>query len=280
MPLAFASLAGTLMGQSDPTFRSWNQPVAPFRIAGNLYYVGANEITSYLITTPAGHIVLDGGLPETAPQIEKNIEQLGFKLSDVKILLNSHAHFDHAGGLAELKEKTGAQLVVMAPDDALIARGGKGDFGFGDKLMFPAIRPERVIKDGDEVKVGDVTMVAHLTAGHTRGCTTWTTNIRDGDKMLAVVFIGSTTALDYKLVGQESYPGIARDFEKTFATLKGLPCDIFLASHGSFYHLTEKREQLARGVTTPFIDPAGYKTFVERAEKEFRDKLAAQSRAP
>jgi metallo-beta-lactamase class B len=274
------ALAGLAMGQADPTSRSWNKPVPPFRIAGNLYYIGATEIGSFLITTPEGHILLDGGFVETAPQIEENIARLGFRLADVKILLNSHAHYDHAGGLAELKRKTGAKVIASARDAELLRIGGHGDFRFADTLTFPPVEVDRIIGDGESIELGGQKLTALLTPGHTKGNTTWTTKISDGAKSYDVVFAGSPTALDYQLVGKESYPGIAADFEKTFTVLKKLPCDIFLSDHGSFFSSEQKRERLARGEkTNPFIDPDGYKRFVTEYEKEFRQKVEAQKKA-
>jgi metallo-beta-lactamase class B len=273
---AFLLATKSLFAQADETSRSWNKPVAPFRIAGNLYYVGAIEITSYLITTPEGHFLLDGGFVETAPQIEHNIAQLGFKLSDVKFLLNSHAHYDHAGGLAELKKVTGAKFLASEGDATLLRSGGHGDFRSGDTLTFPPIAPDQIVHDGEAIQLGNQTMTAHLTPGHTQGCTTWTTKIRDGDKVYDVVFVGSQSALDYKFVGQESYPGIMADFERSFALLNHLPCDIFLASHGSFFHFVEKHERLLRGDANAFTDPDGYKAYLRESEQEFRDKLARQ----
>jgi metallo-beta-lactamase class B len=276
---AFLLATKSLFAQADETSRSWNKPVAPFRIAGNLYYVGAIEITSYLITTPEGHFLLDGGFVETAPQIEHNIAELGFKLTDVKFLLNSHAHYDHAGGLAELKKVTGAKFLSSEGDAPLLRSGGHGDFRFGDTLTFPPIAPDQIVHDGEAIRLGNQTVVAHLTPGHTKGCTTWTTKIRDGDKVYDVVFVGSQSALDYKFGGQESYPGITADFEKSFALLNHLPCDIFLASHGSFFHFVEKHERLVRGDANAFIDPNGYKAYLRGSEQEFRNKLAQQKAA-
>ena len=270
----------SLFAQADETSRSWNKPVAPFRIAGNLYYVGAIEITSYLITTPEGHFLLDGGFVETAPEIEHNIAELGFKLTDVKFLLNSHAHYDHAGGLAELKKGTGAKFLASEGDAPLLRSGGHGDFRFGDTLTFPPIAPDQIVHDGEAIRLGNQMVVAHLTPGHTKGCTTWTTKIRDGDKVYDVVFVGSQSALDYKFVGQESYPGITADFERSFALLNHLPCDIFLASHASFFHFVEKHERLLRGDANAFIDPNGYKAYLRESEQEFRNKLAQQKAAP
>lgn len=271
--LATTSVA---LSQSDPTSRSMNQPVPPFQIVGNLYYVGATEVSSFLITTPNGHFLLDGGFAETAPQIEQNIQKLGFKIEDVKILLNSHAHLDHAGGLAELKQKSGAKFVASAGDVELLKNGGHGDFRFGETLLFPPVRPDQVIRDGESIRLDDQVMTAHSTAGHTKGNTTWTTKIRVGEKSYDVVFVGSQSALDYKFVGQESYPGIRADFEKSFAVLKSLPCDIFLASHGSFFDLLQKRERLLHGETAAFVDPDGYKRYLKNSEKDFREKVAKQ----
>jgi metallo-beta-lactamase class B len=273
---------GTAHAQATEDMRNRNQPVEPFRIIGNVYYVGASDIASYLIVTPAGNIVLDGGLVETAPQIEANIQHLGFKPSEVKILLNSHAHFDHAGGLAELKKTTGAKLVSMDGDADELARGGHGDFFFGDTDLFPAVTPDRIIHDGDTVSMGGTTLTAHLTAGHTRGCTTWTMTAKDAGRDYNVVFVCSASVLDgYELIDRPahraSYPGIAADYENAFRVWKSLPCDVFLGSHGQFFNLTEKREAPKKGAKeTPFIDPAGYAKYVARAEADFRTELDRQ----
>ena len=264
------------LGQADPQSRAMNEPLSPFRIAGNLYYVGAKDVTSFLITTPQGHILLDGGFAQTAPQIEKNIAQLGFKLTDLKILLNSHAHLDHAGGLAELKRKSGARFIANAGDTELLKNGGHGDFRFADTLLFPPIQSDKIARDGESIRLGDQVMTAHSTPGHTKGNTTWTTEIQAGEKFYNVVFVGSQSALDYKFVGQESYPGIRADFEKSFVVLKSLPCDIFLGSHGSFFHLLEKRDRLLHGETNAFVDPDGYLRYLAESERDFREKVAKQ----
>lgn len=246
-----------------------NQPVAPFHIIGDIYYVGASDIASYLIVTPRGDILLDGGFVETAPQIEANIRTLGFKLADVKILLNSHEHLDHAGGLAELKRLTGAQLVAMAEEVPTLESGA----------AFPAVSPDRIIHDGDTVKLGDLVLSAHLTPGHTRGCTTWTMVTKDAGKSYNVVFVGSATVLpNYKLIDRPgapaTYPGIEADYEKTFRVLKSLPCDVFLGAHGSFYSLADKRKvMLTNPPQNPFIDPWGYRAYITRAEAAFQAEL-------
>lgn len=261
-------------GQATEENRAWNQPVPPFKIIGNIYYVGAREVCSYLITTPAGHIVLDGGFVETAPQIEGNITQLGFRLADVKILISSHAHLDHAGGLAELKEKTGAKFMAMKEDADLIARGGKDDFAFGDRLLFPPITADRELRDGDKVDLGGVTLIARLTPGHTKGCTSWTTQVEENGRKYDVVFVGSTSVPGYTLLGNPKYPNMKDDYEKTFALMKKLPCDVFLASHGSFFSLVEKSKLLAQQPSqNPFIDPNGYRKFIEQTDRAFHEQL-------
>ena len=263
--------------QADDTSRSWNQPVKPFRIAGNLYYVGASDLASFLIVTPQGHILLDSGLVETVPQIQHNVTQLGFRLEDVKVLLNTHAHYDHAGGLALLKRLTGATLMASEADAALLAAGGKGDPNFGDKLAFEPVKADRILRDGDKVELGGVTMTAHLTPGHTKGNTTWTMTVTEGTKSYNVVVAGSTSTLGYKLVDNPNYPGIVVDYQRTFQILKTLPCDIFLGPHGNFFDLTKKSKLLEQGEKqNPFIDPDGYKRYIEENEKAFQTELERQ----
>ena len=270
----FALRVSTAQAQATEEWRSWNQPVEPFRIAESLYYVGASDIASYLITTSEGHILIDGGFVETAPQIEANISKLGFKVEEVKILLNSHAHFDHAGGLAALKARSGAKLFASAPDATLLESGGKGDFRFGDEGQFPPVVVDRRLADGEAVTLGGATLTARLTPGHTRGATTWTFKAGSFD----VVLVSSASILDYRFVGKESYPGIAADFERTFAVLEALPVQIFLAPHGGFFDLAGKRERAASGMglRNPWVDPAGYKAWVARAKGAFLAAVESQ----
>ncbi|MBV8200601.1 MAG: subclass B3 metallo-beta-lactamase [Acidobacteria bacterium] len=270
-----------LAGQADPASRASNQPVAPFRILGNLYSVGASEVTSFLLATGQGLILLDGGFVETAPQIRENVARLGFRLRDVKILLGSHAHSDHAGGLAQLKAWTGARLLASAGDAPLLEAGGRNDPFFGDRLAFPPVKVDHVLRDGEAVTLGKTTMVAHLTPGHTRGCTTWTTRLTEGGRGYDVVFVCSTSVLPgYRLIDRPTYPGIAEDFARTFATLAALPCDVFLGSHASFYGGAEKARRLRAGAQpNPFIDPQGYRAYLAAASAAFRDRLAAERAA-
>jgi metallo-beta-lactamase class B len=250
-----------------------NFPVEPFRIAGNLYYVGASDLASYLLVTPSGHILLDGGLPGTASQIVGNIQRLGFKVSDVKVLVNSHAHGDHAGGLAELKRLSGAELWVSAADAPLLEAGA-------GPVAFPPVRPDHLIRDGGSVKIGGAEMVAHLTPGHTPGCTTWSTTVKEGGASYRAVFVCSTTVLpDYRLLANPTYPGIASDFEKTFQTLAAMPCDLFLAAHGSFFDLGHKKALLGRQGDNPFVDPKGFQRYVSEGRARFLAVLAFQRSA-
>jgi metallo-beta-lactamase class B len=264
-------------GQADATWRSWNEPVEPFRILGNVYYVGAREVSSFLITSPEGHILLDGGFVETAAIIRDNIRKLGFKPEDVKYLVSSHAHFDHAGGLAQLKEWTGAKFVVSREDAVLMQRGGHGDFAFGEKFVFPAVAPDRILADRDVISVGRARMVAHLTPGHTKGCTTWTSEVEENGRSYHVVFLCSTSVPGYRLIHNAGYPNIVEDYRSTFALVKTLPCDVFLAPHGSMFGLTEKMAARKAG-SNPFIDSGELRAFVEQSEREFEEELRKQTR--
>ncbi|MEO5860447.1 MAG: subclass B3 metallo-beta-lactamase [Pyrinomonadaceae bacterium] len=267
--------------QASETDRSWNQPVEPFHIAGNIYYVGANEITSYLITTPKGHVLLDGGFKETVPQITTNIAKLGFKVGDVKYLLNSQAHYDHAAGLSDLKTITRAKMLASVEDAKLLARGGKDDPNFGDQYPFEPVIADKTFSDGWKLKLGGTTLIANVTPGHTKGCTTWTMTVNDGGKKLNVIFVCSTTAPGYNLVDNAKYPEIAKDFEGTFAQMKTFKVDIFLSAHASQFNLYEKMQALQRGVRpNPFIDPQGYVAYLKATDKAFRERRASQSKRP
>ena len=246
------------------------------RIVGNVYYVGSKSLATYLITTPEGHILINSGFEETVPLIRASVESLGFKMRDVKILLESHAHSDHVAGHTLLQELTGAKVFVMRGDDGVIASGGVGQYLYSDSRWKPC-EVDRVLKDRDEVKLGGMTLVARLTPGHTRGCTTWTWNVTDGDKTYAVVVIGSPNVNPgYRLVENKDYPEIAQDFAKTFEVLQGLPCDIFLGAHGEYYGMLAKYERLKGAEKNPFIDPEGYRAYVELKAKAFRKTLGEQ----
>jgi metallo-beta-lactamase class B len=279
---AFAAVliwASGLPAQVNP---DWIEPFPPFRIAGNLYYVGSKDLASYLITTPQGNILINSNLETSPPLIRASIEKLGFKVSDVRILLISHAHWDHDGGSAAIKALTGATYMVMDGDVSVVESGGKTDFQYGNSpaSLYPPTKVDRVLRDGDEVKLGGTTLVAHLTPGHTKGCTTWTMKVAEAGKSYDVVIIGSPNVNDgYKLIGNPSYPGIVYDYERTFQVLKSLPVDIFLGAHGSYFDLLTKYPRLKEGPANPFIDPAGYRSYVADRERAYRTELAKQKAA-
>jgi metallo-beta-lactamase class B len=258
-----------------------NDPVAPFKIGEGLYYVGASDITSFLFVSKAGMILLDGGYETTAPQILANIRTLGFDPRQVKVLISSHGHLDHAGGFAQLKRETGATLYSSTADGALMARGGKGDFGLGDAAAYPPVTPDRTVVDGQKVSLGGWTLTAHLTPGHTRGCTTWTFPVSVAGKLRQGLALCSTTILPmYRLdKAHESYPGIAADFERSYATWRSLPCEVFLASHGKFFGMEAKRAALLAGKADAFVDPAGCKAWFATNYADFHATLARQQAA-
>lgn len=266
--------------QTNSERRAWNKPFPPFRIAGDIYYVGASGVSSFLITTPQGHILLDGGLPETAPLIERNIAALGFRMRDVKYLLNNHAHYDHCGGLAELKHASHAQLVASRADAPTLISGHQLSYGPGQSdTHFPAVAVDRLIDDGDTVSLGGVILTAHLTPGHTKGSTTWTTSIVEGGKTYQVVFASSMTVAGNRLIHNRKYPGIVADYEKSFAQLRALPCDIFLTAHPGFFDLQEKFARMRKDGPNPFVNAGELHRFVDESERNFNRELKKQKEA-
>jgi metallo-beta-lactamase class B len=273
MLLPTLALAMAVVGQGPP---EWYEPFPAHKIVGNVYYVGSKDLATYLITTSEGHILINSGFERTVPLIQKSVESLGFKMTDVKILLASHAHSDHVAGHALLQKVTGAKVYVMRGDDQVIASGGKGQYLYATD-RWDACKVDRVLKDGDEVKLGGVTLVARLTPGHTRGCTTWAWRVEDGGKKYDVVVIGSPNVNPgYQLVNNKDYPEIATDFARTFKVLKSLPCDVFLGAHGSYYGMVERYALLKKGQKNVFVNPEGYKEYVALKERAFRRTLAAQ----
>jgi metallo-beta-lactamase class B len=253
--------------------RRWNAAVEPFRIVGNLYYVGATEVASYLVATPKGHIVIDSGFEETAPMVLSNIAKLGFSVQDVRFLLSSHAHYDHVGGMAILKAETRAAVVVSEADAALMASGGADDPQFGGRFPFTPVKAERILRDAERISLGGTVLTARITPGHTPGCTTWTMTLREKSKPYHVVIVCSASVPpQYKLTRNARYPNALQDYRRTFVTLKSLPCDIPLGSHPSFFNLMSKRER-----PSAFIDPEGYKAYVTRAEAAFEAKAKQES---
>ena len=281
--MIFRALLLTLVfscGLSAQVNPDWTTPHVPFRIIGNIYYVGSKDLASYLITTPQGDILINSNLKSSVPQIRRSIEALGFHLKDVKILLISHAHVDHAAGSALIKNLTGAKYMVMAADVPVVESGGRNDFAYSKSpgMWFPPAKVDRALHDGDQVRLGNVVLVAHLTPGHTKGCTTWTMKVVDQGKTYNVVIVGSPNVNPgYKLINNRKYPRIAADYEQTFRTLKSLPCDVFLGAHGSYFGLQEKYPRVGLGGANPFIDPDGYRRYVATTEQTFRADLARQT---
>ncbi len=243
-----------------------------YKIEGNLYYVGTADLAVYLVNTPQGNILINSDFKEDLPAIKKSIAQLGFKYGDTKILLISHAHGDHDEGTAVIAKETGAKLAVM---DADVAQEQSTSAGR------PGAHVDRVLHDGDTVELGGSKLVAHLTPGHTKGCTTWTMQVRDGARTLDAVIVGSPNVNPgYYLVGNKDYPGIAEDYVKTFAVLKSLHCDLFLGAHGAYFDMLAKIPKLKPGAENPFIDPAGYKAYVDERESTFRKEWERQKQNP
>ena len=284
--IAFLCLCfACLSARANPDFTT---PLAPFQIADNLYYVGTRDLASYLITTPAGNILINANLESSPPLIRSSVEKLGFLWKDTKILLNGQAHSDHMGGAAQVLRETHALDMVMDGDADVVSSGGRKDFAFGTDgiVTFPTARVDRVLHDGDTVVLGNTTLTAHRTGGHTRGCTTWTfrTHLSSdpAGRLRDVVIVGGLRALtQYRLVdtpGQPaSYPGIRDDFNATFATLRALPCDIFLGAHGVYFNLLAKVKRMPSEGEAAFIDPKGYVEAVDTAQAEFEKAVVAQT---
>ncbi len=251
--------------------RDWNKPFPPHHVIGNVYFIGTAELGSFLITTPEGHVLVNSDFESTVPFLRANVEKLGFKFNDIKIILGSHAHGDHMDADALAKEFTGAKVMAMEQDVPALRKmkpGGK---------EHPI---DRILKDGDEVKIGGTTLVAHLTAGHTKGCTSWTLKTTEAGKTYDVIILGSIGVNPgYILVNNKDYPQIADDYIRSFKTLRAMHVDVFLASHGGFYNLDEKYAKLGKQKENPFIDPAGFQAHIDLKEKEFYTELEKQKKA-
>ena len=275
----FLVAAGSVFAQANP---DWTEPFPPFHIAGNLYYVGSKGLANYLLATPQGNILINSDLEGNVPMIAASIEKLGFKFKDTKILLISHAHWDHDAGSATIKEMAGAAYMVMDADVPVVESGGKTDFAYGNipASLYRPTKVDRVLHDGDEVRLGGTVLVAHRTPGHTKGCTTWTMKVTESGKTYDVVIIGSPNVNPgYKLTGNAAYPQIAEDYERMWRVLKSLPCDIFLGAHGNYFGLEEKYPLMKEGSANPFVDPSGCKKFIAQKEQDFRTELSRQKLA-
>jgi metallo-beta-lactamase class B len=278
--LILAFCCTTTLTQAQPFPTDWFKPFPPFRIAGNLYYVGTRDLASYLIVTTQGNILINSDFDENVPLIKANIKTLGFRYSDTKILLISQAHIDHASGSALIKKQTGAKYEVMAEDQSVIETGGKTDYLYNNRpdMWFKPTTVDHTLQDGEPVTLGDTTLVAHLTPGHTKGCTTWTMQVKENGKPLQVVIVGGVTINPgTRLTHNDQYPTILEDYKKTWRILKSLPCDVFLGGHGIYFNLIEKYAALQKGVKHPFIDPQGYQKFIAEKERDFQNEVKSQS---
>ena len=277
-PVLILACAGVMPAQDS---KIWSEPFAPHHVVSNVYYVGTRGLASFLITAPEGHILINSGLESSVSMIRASVEKLGFKFSDVKILLVSHAHWDHNGGAALVKELTGAKYMVMEQDVAVTEDGGKSDFQYGaaPSSLYKPAKVDRVLHDGDEVTLAGSTLKAHLTAGHTKGCTTWTMTTQEGSKSYDIVIVGSANVnAGYKLVNNDRYPGIAEDFARTFQTLKSLHCDIFLGAHGDYYGMEGKVARMTAAGPNVFVDPQGYRDYVAERQQAFLTALERQKK--
>jgi metallo-beta-lactamase class B len=271
------------------TLQDWSLPFEPRRIIGNIYYVGRNLISSFLITTPAGHILIDTGHIQLLPQVEANIEKLGFRVKDVKILLNTQAHVDHCGGFAQFRRETGAIIMVSQLDGEQMMRGDKDDyadngaFDNGDDLDYESVKPDRIVSDGEQVELGGVTLTAHLTPGHTKGCTTWSTRVNEAGKDYDVIFLCGLTVSPYKLTNNDHYPNIVQDARNSLMRLRAMRADVFLAAHGFWFDLEGKaaRQDVAcqkEGARNPFVDPTELGRHLTEMESDLDQALQVQER--
>jgi metallo-beta-lactamase class B len=268
----------------DQVLKDWSVSVEPRRIVGNIYYVGSNLISSFLIVTSAGHILLDTGHVQMLPQVKANIEKLGFKAMDVKILLNTQAHIDHCGGFAEFKRQTGATVIASELAAEQMMQGGKGDyantgaFANGDDLGYEPFRPDRIIADGERIQLGGVNLTAILTPGHTKGCTSWSMQANENGKEYDVLFLCGLTVSPYKLTNNEKYPNIAQDAHSSLVRLRMVHADVMLAPHGFWFDFEAKAAHQKPGEPNPFIDPDELGRHLAEMEQDLARALQAQER--
>jgi len=277
MNLALALLLSSVQSLDIPA--EWKEPIEPFRVLGSIHYVGTAELASYLITTGEGHILLDTPCEGETALVLESIRKLGFDPKDIKILLNSQAHYDHTGGLRAIRELSGARMMAGARDRELLGRGGRGDFAFGDRFPFPEVTVDRALADGDEITLGGITLTVRLTPGHTRGASTYLTTVEEGGRSYQVVFPASLSVNPgVRLANPPSYEGIAEDFRRSIDLLESLKPDVFLAAHGIVFGLRDKAERLRKGATpNPFVGGDEYRSWLSRMKAAYEEQLVRDS---
>jgi metallo-beta-lactamase class B len=277
--LVFLMGAACAFAQQNP---DWTKPFPPFKVIGNIYWVGTYDLSTYLIATPQGNILINTGFPETLPLIKSGVEQLGFKLSDTKILTATHAHGDHVAAMAELKKMTGAKMVMSEQDADVLESGGKTDFRFGDtaQARFEPVKVDQRLKDGDKITLGGTTLTAHLNPGHTKGATSFTLDVREGGKTyrVGIVNMGSINP-GVTVSGMPKFPDITQAYARTFHDQKEMKIDIWLASHAAQFKMHDKYKPGDAYNPERFVDPVGFREAVEKLEKTYQDQLASERAA-
>ncbi len=255
----------------------WDEPTDPIHIVGPLYFVGTRGLSSWLFVTSEGNILLNTGTPKSGPMIIESIRKLGFKPEDIKIIINGHGHSDHAGAFAYIKQRTGAQIAIMQEDVAMIEDGGKSDFHYGKDWQImgqPPVKVDRILRDGDIVRLGDVVLTAYHTPGHTRGSTTWVTTLVDAGRAYKVVFPdGAGFNPGYQIANPEEYPGINQDYRNTLHFLESLKPDIWGGHHTEYFDLEGKRIRAETEGVNAWIDPEGYRQFIAGKRRAFEDQV-------
>lgn len=277
--LATGAQAQTIKDFLAQAMQKWTAPFEPFQLIGNIYYVGTDGIAVYIIKTSDGLILMDTAVPQSTGMIKDNIAKLGFKESDIKYILNTHAHFDHTGGFAEIKKDTGAQLVAGLRDKPLIEGGYYPGDETNTDIGFPPVKVDRTVTEGDKVTLGDTTLTAHATPGHSPGCTSWEMTVKDGDQNRDVLFFCSGTVALNRLVGNPTHPGIVGDYRATYAKVKAMKIDVLLGPHPEVYGMQAKRAQMKDGAPNPFVKPGENVTYVTTLEQDFDKQLAKQTAA-
>jgi len=277
--LSTGAQAQTIKDFLAVAMKKWTAPFEPFQLIDNIYYVGTDGIAVYVIKTSQGLILMDTAMPQSTGMIKDNIAKLGFKVADIKIILNTHAHLDHTGGFAEIKKETGAQLIAGERDKPLLEGGYYPGDEKNEDLAFPAVKVDRAVKEGDKVTLGDTTLTAHATPGHSPGCTSWELTVKDGKENREVLFFCSGTVALNRLVGQPTYPGIVDDYRATFAKAKAMKIDVLLGPHPEVYGMQAKRAEMKEGAPNPFVKPGEIVTYATGLSEDFDKQLAKQTAA-